>query len=180
VVIAVSTSYATIKSINFTPEEFADDTYVIKYSSKEMDMLEVEELQSQSYDYAFRSKNDGFEIRYSLFKQTADIPSFDDFKMQASVWAMMVITNITGSEPTTDNTGAFNDDDVKKEFNADFGINSFSSEIKTDYSEDFQFVMINFYCKQGLGIMCQTIHFNDLEWTQTKQFNYWFHGFNFY
>jgi len=171
--------FAEIKGINFAPQEFADDTYVIKYSSADMDLLEVGDLSSQSYDYAFRSKDGRFELRYILFKQTDVIPE-DEYKMQASLWATMVIANITGTEPNTSNTSAYNDADVKKEFNADFGINSFSNNILTDYSEDYEYVMIAFYCKKDLGIMCQTIHFNDLTWTQTDEFLFWFHGFNFY
>ena len=175
----LATASAEIVGLQFAPEEIPEDTYVIKYSSSTMDMLEVEPLASQTYDYAFRSKDGRFEIRYILFRQTGEIPSFEEFRLQASLWSTMVIANITGHEPTTANTSAFNNDDVRTEFNADFGITSFSNNITTDYSDDFECVMMSFYCKQGLGIVCQTIHFNDLAWAQTEEFVYWFHGFYF-
>jgi hypothetical protein len=171
---------ADINSLKFIREEFAEDSYEIRFSSTHMDFIENEQLNSQTYDYAFRSKSGDFEIRYILFKQTEQIPQFEQYKIEASIFATMVIANITGSEPTSQNTTAFNDADVKNEFNADFGITSFSLDIQTDYSFDYEYVMINFYCKQNLGIMCQTIHFKDLEWVNTEDFMIWFHGFNFY
>ncbi|MBB6481506.1 hypothetical protein [Spirochaeta isovalerica] len=39
--------------------------------------------------------------------------------------------------------------------------------------------MANFYVKEGLGIMCQTILFDDMEIFQTEDFFEIFHSFRF-
>ena len=164
----------------YAPEPFDEDSYVIYFDENRLDILEPTENYSQSYDFALRSKDSEFELRYILFRQTGEVASLEDLKFQAYVWASMVIANITGSEPTDQNTTAYLDSDVENEFNGDFGLTSFSMDIQTDYSDDYPFVMINFYARQGLGMMCQTIHFKDLSWIATEDFNIWFHGFQFY
>jgi hypothetical protein len=172
--------FADIVGLKFAPEEFADDTYVIRFSSEDMEQLEVKELESQSYNYAFRNNTKDYELRYILFKQTEDINNFEDYKMQVSMWALMVINNITNDEEQSLNTSAYPVEAVKKEFNADYGFTNFSRDLNSDYVDGYRYIMINFYCKKGLGIMCQTILFNDLSWPATEDFIRWFHGFNFY
>ncbi len=175
-----SYGFADIKGLQFEPKQFDENTYIIRYSSATMKMLEVKTLASQSYDFAFQDKEGRFEIRYILFSQVGGIQDNDDYKMQATLWAVMVISNITGNEDFAQNTSAFGEADVKKEFNADIGFTNFSQGAKTDFTAGYQYIMINFYCRKNLGIMCQTILFNDINWIKTEDFLRWFHGFNFY
>ncbi len=169
-----------IVSLKFKAEKFDDDKYVIKYYSDIMDLVDVKPMTSQTYDYAFRDKDGRYEIRYILFSQTDDIPDAGDYKVQAALWAVMVIGNVTGDENAAQNTSAFNEEDVKSEFNADCGFTNFSIDGKTDFTEGYKFVMINFYCKRDVGIMCQTILFNDIDFVKDKLFIKIFHGFRFY
>ena len=69
----------------------------------------------------------------------------------------MVIFNMAGHDATNKNTTVFNDNDVRAEFNADYGLTSFGKGGGTDFTEGYQYVMINFFYKKGIGIMCQAI-----------------------
>ena len=172
-------AFSKIVGLKFKPEEFDDQKYVIKYDPKKVDLLKPKPLESQTYNYALRDKNGKYEIRYILFKQTEKIPDFEKYKIQVALWSMMVVANITGDENGAEHTSVFKEADVMNEFNADYGFTNFYKNVKTDFSTGYKYLMINFYCKRDLGIMCQTILFNDLSWVKTNEFLWLFHSFKY-
>ena len=177
--VLLSSLFSEIGELKFKPEEFDDSTYVIKYYSDTSDFKDPIDNNSQSYNYEIREKHGKYQMRYILFKQTGEIDE-SEYNVQTAMWAWMVIANITGSDEKADNTSAFSEADVKAEFNADLGYTNFSVDIETDYASEYKYIMINFFCKKDLGIMCHTVQFNDLEWVKTEEFLNIFHSFNFY
>ena len=164
-----------IQGLQFEPKEFDENAYVLGVYDN-MKRVDVKTLDSQSYDYAFMDKTSRYEIRYTLFAQTGSIK---DYKVQVAMWAMIVVQNIAGDETSVQNSSAFKDDDVKKEFNDDYGLTSFVLGGKSDFTQGYKYVMINFFYKQPLGIVCQAILFNDIEWTKTMDFINEFHSFRY-
>jgi len=168
-------AFSTIIGLQFEPKAFDDKTYTILIFDTE-DQLKVKPLESQSYDFAFRDKQGRYEVRYILFSQTGKI---SDYKTQVAVWCTMVIQNATGSDAALKNTSAFKDADVKAEFSADYGLTSFAKDTDSDFTEGYKFVMLNFFYKKDLGIICEAILFNDLDFAKTDDFDKVFHSVKF-
>jgi hypothetical protein len=169
-------AFSDIKKLQFSPRQFDENSYVIRYNSTTVKQLEPKSLDSQTYDFAFQELNEKYETRYILFAQEGEI---EDYRMQVQVWSIMVISNITGLETLPTDISAFNDDDVSEEFNADYGLTYFTNKSKTDFTEGYQYIMINFFYKKNLGIMCHAVLFNDLTWVGSEDFLFIFHSFRF-
>lgn len=168
--------FAEIVSLGFEPKKFDDSLYLIGVYDTMM-QKEVEECESQSYDYAFVDKADKYESRYIMFSETKKI---DDIKQQVGLWSYMVIQNIAGDEAAVRSTTSFNDSDVKKEFNADYGLTSFIQNGTSDFCAGYKYIMLNFFYKKNVGIMCQAILFNDVNFIKTNEFMALFHTFKYY
>lgn len=169
--------FSEIIGVHFSNEEFAEDTYVIRYNPEEQRLLEPELLQSHRYNYGIEDLNKNYLIRYILFSETPEVVNQE---LEFSTMALTSLLNIHGSDEYSNNTSAFRPEDVKNEFNADMGFTNFAVDIKSDYAGEYKFIMTNYFYKKGIGVMCQTIQFNDIEFTKTEKFFEIFHGFNFY
>ena len=91
----------------------------------------------------------------------------------------MVMLNIAGSEDAIQSVSLFKKDDVRSEFNADYGFTTTVPGKISDFTDAYDYIMINFYYKDGIGIMCQTILFNDLDLFNDEDFFQTFHSFKF-
>lgn len=167
--------FANDQPFAFAPDKFADDTYTI-YVLDWLEQVEPEYKKSQYYDYALRDKGEKYEVRYTLFKQ---IEKQDDMRKQAAIWANLVTMSIGGSKESVRSTKDYEDSEVQKEFNADFGFSAILSSETTDFTNEFDFIMVNFFYKENLGIMCQTILFNDADIFKSEEFFKAFHSFRF-
>lgn len=176
-ILLAANTYAEIQKINFTNEEFAEDTYVIRFNPDFQNLVDPIQLNSHSYNYCIQEKNKKYQIRYILFSEKKGTKNN---LIQFPILATTVLFNIHGTDKFENNTSMFSEEDVKNEFNADAGFTNFAFDIESDYSDDYKFIMTNFFYKKGLGIMCQTIQFNDIEFTKTQEFIEIFHSFNFY
>jgi len=164
---------AEIMNTPFIPEEF--DVDIIQYPH----MLKIENPQSEQLDtyYAFTNKESSYQIRYSFFKQTVnDSP---DIKTAFSMYILPIIWNIAGYE--IDKITNFNDNDVKNEFNGDFGLTCSIIDPKSDYGKGFKYMVADFFYKKNQGIVVRTILFNDLKFYQlNKTFLEIYHSFKFH
>ena len=168
-------AFSAVVSLQFEPKTFDDKTYTIFVFDTE-DQLKVKPLESQSYDFAFRDKQGRYEVRYILFSQIGKI---QDYKNQVAIWSTMVIQNATGSTAALKNISTFKDADVKNEFNADYGLTSFAKDGNSDFTKDYKYMMLNFLYKKDLGIICEAILFNDLDFANTEDFAKVFHSVKF-
>ena len=169
----LSLIFGKIKNIPFRPELF-DINFKFDPSVTE---IPAKEFENQHFDKGFKNKKYGYEVRYILFKQTA---VSDSFREDAGVFSAMVLMNITGDENYAGETDEYKDDDVMKEFYGDFGSTTFITGCRTDFCEGYEHALVNFYGKEGAGIVCQVILFNDLKELQTDDFFRDFHSFNFF
>lgn len=58
--------FSVIIAPPFEMKEFNENLYTI-FLYKSMEQIEVKEKKSQNYHYAFKNKNDLYEVRYILF-----------------------------------------------------------------------------------------------------------------
>ena len=116
--VLAASAYGIIEPPLFQAKAFADDTYIIRFYDT-TDQVQPEALNSQPYDFGFKERNAKYEIRYILFSQ---VGTTEDYKTAVLMWALTVVANITGADPSTIRGTAFNDSDVRKEFDADYGL----------------------------------------------------------
>jgi hypothetical protein len=158
-------------NIPFIPEEF--EVNILRYSH----MIHIENPHSEHIDtyYTFTDKDKNYQIRYTFFKQT----NIDDpnIRISFSFWIMLNIMNIAGHENIR--VSNFNDNDVKNEFNGDFGSAAFIQNPTSDFGTGYNYIMVNFFYKNNLGTVVQSILLNDLEFTQNPIFMDIFHSFRF-
>jgi len=168
-------AFAAIASPGFKPGAIDEKKYFIGIPEN-MEQIQVKETESQSYDFAFKDKANRYEIRYIMFVEDGQMA---DVATQAGFWAYLVSMNIAGDEKAIKNASKFKDEDVKAEFDADYGSTIFIADSASDYASGYKYIMANFYYKKGVGLMCQTILFNDLAIVKTEEFNGIFHTFKF-
>ena len=173
--LGVSTvSWAKIVAPPFTPAEF--DVDISQYPF----MVQIENAKSEQVDtyYDFTNAAKEFEIRYTFFKQTE--LDFKDLRAATQVYLFAVIQNVAGAEASIKSISNFNDSDVQNEFNGDFGETVFIQDCKSDYTNDYKYIMLNFYIKENQGIVCQAILFNSQDIFTTDYFMSLFHSFRFH
>ena len=74
----------------------------------------------------------------------------------------MCVSNITGIDPSEVSLSAFNDADVKQEFNGDFGCTGFFQDPQSDYADGYKYLMVEFFYKNGQGLVMRSFLFNDI------------------
>ena len=157
---------------SFLSAEILDSRYKITQSEEEFDVLyylyddmsviENKENDDVNITQSFKISNSGIEaeIRYSLF---TDCGGNEDYLMLQ--YAMMVfacMSNAVGYEVADDMVSAFNDSDVAQEFNGDFGCNAFFTDMKSEFAEGYNYMMVEFFGKKNQGLVMRTMLFNDL------------------
>jgi hypothetical protein len=161
-----------IAEFSFVPEEF--DVDILQYPH----MLLIDNPLSEQLDsyYTFTDEDAAYQIRYSFFKQTnRDDPNI---RTSYSIMILPIIWNVAGYEELR--ISNFNDSDVQKEFNGDFGSTVFIQNPKSDFGIDYKYIMLNFYYKRNQGIVVQSILVNDLNFMQNPTFLEIFHSFKFH
>jgi hypothetical protein len=161
-----------IASIPFTPEEFDVDIFQFPH------MLLIDNPSSEQLDtyYTFTDDKSTYQIRYGFFKQTE--MNYANIRVAFSFIVLPVIWNVAGYEEG--GISNFNDNDVKAEFNGDFGCTVFIQNPQSDFGDGYKYIMLNFYYKLNQGIVVQSILFNDLNFIQNEYFMEIFHSFKFH
>jgi hypothetical protein len=166
--------FAEILKPPFELKEF--DVTILKYPY----MNQLEKQDSDDFDivYAFTDEKKNFEIRYAFFTQTQK--DVKDIKTAYGAMIFPVIMNVAGYDVSSKQVSSFNDSDVSNEFNGNSGTTIFIPNPKSNYGKGFKYIMLNFYYKENQGIVAQSILFNDMEFTKTKEFMEIFHSFKFH
>jgi hypothetical protein len=161
-----------IAGFPFIPEEFDVDIFQFPH------MLLIDNPLSEQLDsyYTFTDKDAAYQVRYSFFKQTNRDDS--NIKTAYSIMILPIVWNVAGYEEMR--ISNFNDSDVQKEFNGDFGSTVFIENPKSDFGTGYKYIMLNFYYKRNQGIVVQSILFNDLNLIQNPIFLELFHSFKFH
>ena len=128
---------------------------IIQYSH----MLLIENPESEILDtnYTFTNKESAYQLRYSFFKQT--VPDYEHTRAAFAMFCLSIFWNIAGYE--AQELVNFNDIDVKKDFNGDYGFFGFIRDPESDFCSGFKYVLVSFFCKENKGIIVKTLLFNN-------------------
>ena len=160
--IALGNCFAKIKGSRFKITESEKEFDVIYYLTEDIKVIDNNQNEDVNVTQTFsitRNKINA-EVRYSLFTDIGEDDS--DLQMQFAMLVFMCINNIAGFEVPGNSISSFNNDDVKKEFNGDFGCTAFLQDPKSDYAKGYKYMMVEFFCKEKQGVVMRTFLFNDL------------------
>ena len=160
--IALGNCFAKIKGSRFKITESEKEFDVIYYLTEDIKFIDNNQNEDVNVTQTFsitRNKINA-EVRYSLFTDIGEDDS--DLQMQFAMLVFMCINNIAGFEVPGNSISSFNNDDVKKEFNGDFGCTAFLQDPKSDYAKGYKYMMVEFFCKEKQGVVMRTFLFNDL------------------
>lgn len=124
-------------------------------------MVKINNKQSEHIDthYNFTDRGKTYELRYTLFKQTEN--NMENIRDIFSIFSIMTIRNIAGYEVDLSQFQFFDDNDVKNEFNGDFGIAGFILDPVSDYGNGYKYVMLEIFYKNNIGIVARTLMSKD-------------------
>jgi len=111
--------------------------------------------------FMIRKNNTEGELRYSLFTDT--VGNKDDLKIQYAMWVYICANNIAGFDVANNSFSNFNDNDVKNEFNGDFGCTTFIQNPKSDYGDGYKYMMVEFFHKLDQGLVMRVFLFNSID-----------------
>jgi hypothetical protein len=154
------------------------DIDIIKYPH----MLQIENKQSVQIDthYNFIDREGSYELRYTLFSQTEK--NVQDIRNIFITFSIMVIYNIAGYEIDLSKFKFYNDNDVKKEFNGDFGIVGFIVDPVSDYGFSYKYISLDIFYKNNVGIFVRAIMSNNMDIflkLDSGKYEEMFHSFKF-
>jgi hypothetical protein len=164
---------AAIMGSLFSPQSF--DVDIIQHPH--MVLLDNQKYPEMKVDYTFTDEKKTYQLRYSLFKQIENTDQ--DVRMLFSVYILPIMLNISGNEMNNGNITRFDDDDVKNEFNGDFGTAVSIERPQSEFGKGYRYIMMNIYCKKNQGIVAQSILFNNTNILKNRQFDEVFHSFKF-
>lgn len=155
--------YGGIAKSRFKVAESEDEFDVLYFQSPEMQPIESKKNDDVAITQSFLISKNGTrgELRYSLFTDLGGDP--ESLRAQFVLWVMMCTNNIAGFEVPADAFSKFADSDVKNEFNGDFGCTAFIQNPTSEYGEGYAYMMIEFFCREGQGLVMRVFLFNDTE-----------------
>jgi len=145
-------------------------------------IIKIENNKSEQIDthYNFTDRNRTYELRYTLFRQTEK--NDQDIRKAVAVMAIMTMFNIAGYEFDLSKIYPFNDNDVKKEFNGDFGFVAMIIDPVSNYTKGYKCVRAEIFYKNNIGIVFRTIMTNDINFFLNYEsiiFDEIYHSFKF-
>jgi len=154
---------AEITPSRFKITESENEFDVLYFVTPDMKVIEVQNTNDINTTQSFEILKNNLrgELRYSLFTDLGGESKV--LKTQFAIWVFMCINNIAGFEVSGNSISNFNDRDVKNEFNGDFGCTVFIQNPKSEYGEGFQFMMVEFFCRENYGIVMRSFLFNDIK-----------------
>ena len=158
-----SLSFAEIAKSRFKITENIQE-FDIKYIfTRDMQQIETQENPDISVFTAFKIKkgNEEGELRYSLFTDINET-DFTNAKMQAYIWSLMCAKNMAGYDFPSNKLTQYGDNDVKGEFNGDYGFNAYITNPKSKYAEDYNYIYADFFYKKGQGLVVRAFLFKDI------------------
>ncbi|MBP5359623.1 MAG: hypothetical protein J6Y69_10655 [Treponema sp.] len=160
--VLTSNCFAKIGASRFKITESEKEFDVIYYVSKDMKSVKNKKNPDVDVTQTFQVKKNKLkgELRYSLF---TDCGGDDcDLEIQYAMWVYMCLNNVAGYEVPGDAISSFNDEDVKYEFNGDFGCTAFIQDPKSEYAKGYKYMMVEFFYKKDQGLVMRTFLFNDV------------------
>lgn len=159
---AVSLCFANIAAPRFKIAESEEEFDVNYYVTENMKILEPVQNEDLDVTQAFMISKNGIsaELRYSLFTDTGG--SEESFNQQYVALVFTTLSNIYGKPFPLGNIKNFNPEDVKKEFNGDFGCTVTFSDFDSDYGKGYKYMNVCFFYKKNQGLVMRAFLTNDL------------------
>lgn len=153
--------YGEIAKARFKITESEDEFDVLYFQSPDMKPIASKENDDVAITQSFLISKNGTqgELRYSLFTDLGGDPKA--LRTQFAVWVLMCTNNIAGYEVPSDAFSKFDDADVKREFNGDFGCTAFIQDPVSEYGEGYKYMMIEFFYREKQGLVMRVFLFND-------------------
>lgn len=168
ILLAVS-AFSEIAKMRFKITESPEEFNINYIETPDMTLIESKDNPDVTVTRAYKIKKgaEEGEIRYSLFTDTAADDS--DAKMQAYVWTIMCINNMAGYEFPVKKITPYADNDVKGEFNGDYGFNALIQSPKSAYAEGYNYIYADFFYKVGQGLVIRTFLFKDFSFVGVNE-----------
>lgn len=163
ILILSSTCFAKIAGSRFKITESEEEFDLLYIVTEDMTVAENLDNNDVAVTKTFTINKNGLagEVRYSLFTDIGEDDS--NLQIQYFMWVFMCMNNIAGFEVPGNAIANFNNNDVKKEFNGDFGCTAFLQDPKSEYSNGYKYMMVEFFYKAHQGLVMRTFLFNDIE-----------------
>lgn len=163
--LAATSSFAEIAKMRFKLTESTEEFNINYIETPDMTLIESKENPDVAVTRTYKIKkgNEEGELRYSLFTDTGTDDS--NAKMQAYIWALVCTKNMAGYDFPSKSLTPYGDNDVKGEFNGDYGFNAFIKSPKSVYSEGYNYIYADFFYKIGQGLVVRTFLFKDISFT---------------
>ena len=169
-------AFAAFTGVLFGPDSFKID--IIK--QKHMKTVAKKDLPSGlKIAYAFTNDRKTYQLWYSMFKQNDKNVTSDELMLGYGMYALAYIMNMSAVDLNPDAIQRFDDKDVKTDFNGDFGATVLIEYPKKEYCKAFNYMLVNFFCKKGQGLVVQTILFSDVNIVSDNEFIDAFNSFKF-
>ena len=154
--------HAEIAQSRFKITENSKDFDINYIVTRDMQQIESKENPDVSVFKTFKIKkgNEEGELRYSLFTDI-DETDFTNAKMQSYIWALVCTKNIAGYDFPSNKLTSYGDNDVKGEFNGDYGFNAYITNPKSKYAEGYNYIYADFFYKKGQGLVLRAFLFKD-------------------
>lgn len=164
-ILAAAASYAEMAKMRFKLTESTDEFNINYIETPDMTLIESKENPDVAVTRTYKIKkgNEEGELRYSLFTETGTDDS--NAKMQAYIWALVCTKNMAGYDFPSKGLTPYGDNDVKGEFNGDYGFNAFIKSPKSVYAEGYNYIYADFFYKIGQGLVVRTFLFKDISFT---------------
>ena len=143
---------------------------IVITSSENLVLTPIASDTNQHYDYAYKNKDNTFEIRYIFYRISKKVKIFDDLEILYPLFAQSILLNIAGENNNILSTSNLPDAEIHKIYNADKGFQSFVQGGGSAFSKDYKFLQIYFYFNKTHGIVCQVILYNDNTVTKDPDF----------
>ena len=169
--------FAEFSGVLFGPDSFKID--ILK--KKHMTTVSKKDLPADlKVDYAFTDAKKTYQLRYSTFKQNDKNVTDEDLTLSFGVFALTYILNMYGiGDIDLSGIQRFDDADVQADFNGDFGTTAYIANPNPAYCKGYKYMLVNFYCKKGQGVVIQTLLFNDVSFFGEEYIIEVFNSFKF-
>lgn len=162
---AASFLFCEINISRYTITKSKKEYDVTYLKTKDMKIIKTQSQESEDDVHttqAFSISHKGTEgkLKYTLFTDNGGDPDKLDFDFYVMV--MTTAYNATGESIGIEKFSRFRDEDVKKEFNGDFGCTTFLQNPKSNYAEGYKYMIIEFFCQKEKGLLMRSFLFNDL------------------
>ncbi|MCF0242258.1 MAG: hypothetical protein HUK25_06440 [Treponema sp.] len=157
----VSSLSAEILSSGYIIPKDESEFDVNYYLPKGFEVLEPYENGDLHVTQNFKYSLNGitFEIIYSAFAESG---TEENRRLKFSGFSYLCALNGTGLDISPDALFAYNDSDVRAEFNGDYGLGLFVENPASEFSKGYPYMLMDFYAKGGQGMIVRTFLFNDL------------------